>query len=71
VVAYSDGVTEAKAPDGTMYGVDRLVALLERIGPKTETCDDLRSVILDDVRVFRAGREQDDDVTVVVLRRRK
>lgn len=52
-----------------MYGVERLVALLERIALTTETCGDLRALILDDVQSFRDGVEQDDDVTLVVFRR--
>jgi len=69
VVAFSDGVTESKGPDGEMYGTDRLISLLEKTVPGAPTCDRVRAAILDDVAAFRAGCEQDDDVTVVVLRR--
>jgi len=69
VVAYSDGVTEARSPDGTMYGEDRLVDLLGREAPNATSCSELRVAIMADLSTFRDGQEQDDDVTVVVLRR--
>jgi len=71
VVAYSDGVTEARSPNGEMYGTDRLMALLERVAPAATGSAEIRAAVLEDVRKYRGGCEQDDDVTVVALRRTK
>ena len=71
IVVYSDGVTEARNRDGEMYGTARLVALLENIAHENMRCSEIRAAVLEDVSRFRSGREQDDDVTVVALRRTK
>ncbi len=71
VVVYSDGVTETRGADNEMYGVDRLVGLLEIEAGRGASCAEIRGAILEDVRSYREQPEQDDDVTVVVLRRTK
>lgn len=71
VVAYSDGVTEARNTDRKMYETDRLVALLEKIAPMNMQCGEIRAAVLEDVARFRDGCEQEDDITVVALRRTK
>ena len=63
---YTDGVTEATAPDRALFGLDRFVRFLrERAGEPLEdiTRDMLR--VLDD---FQQGRQY-DDITLVTLRR--
>jgi hypothetical protein len=66
VVFFTDGVTEARAPDGTFFGVDRLADLLTRASaggnPPPETLRRLVHSILD----HQAGDLQDDATAVLV-----
>ena len=66
LLLYSDGLVEAHAPDGSMYGFPRLRASFGRGRSGNELIDDL----VGDLRRF-TGRdwEQEDDITVVTLRR--
>jgi serine phosphatase RsbU (regulator of sigma subunit)/anti-sigma regulatory factor (Ser/Thr protein kinase) len=66
LLVYSDGFVEAHAPDGEMYGFGRLRSAFAADLAGSELIDRL----LDDLRGF-TGRdwEQEDDLTVVNLRR--
>jgi len=70
LVIYTDGFTEARAPDGvTMFGVGRLAEALG--GPRTalplERCaEELKAA----VERFTGSAELQDDLTVLMLRRR-
>ncbi|MEQ8765826.1 MAG: SpoIIE family protein phosphatase [Planctomycetota bacterium] len=64
LVLYTDGVTEARAPDGSLYGEARLRGLLaDKTG---KDAHGWHEAIASSVRGFRAGREADDDTTLVV-----
>ena len=65
VLAYTDGVTEASAPDGTLFGVDRLQALLAEADPRTGR--DAVDAVLAGVRVFAGGTEQADDIAMLAV----
>jgi serine phosphatase RsbU (regulator of sigma subunit) len=67
IVAYTDGVTEARSPDGAFYGEDRLLALLGRLGGRSAA--EIVDTVVSDVRTFRAGAEPSDDLTILVIRR--
>ena len=66
VVFFTDGVTEARAPDGTFFGTDRLADLVGRASaggnPPPETLRRLVHSILD----HQAGDLQDDATAVLV-----
>jgi hypothetical protein len=66
VVFFTDGVTEARSPDGTFFGTDRLADLLSRASaggnPPPETLRRLVHSILD----HQAGDLQDDATAVLV-----
>jgi sigma-B regulation protein RsbU (phosphoserine phosphatase) len=66
VIIYTDGVTDSETRAGEYYGTERLRSVLEKNadGSAREVC---RRVI-EDVRAFGDGENQ-DDLTVVVLRR--
>ncbi len=64
---FTDGVTEARNPQGDLYGIDRLRAAVAKAPDDVES---LGSAILADVRRFAAGRPQSDDLTVVCFSRR-
>ena len=65
VLAYTDGVTEALAPDGTFFGDERLLALLSAAGPRTG--QDAVGAVLAGVRAFAADAEQADDIAMLAV----
>jgi len=67
LVAFSDGVTEAMNAEEEEYGdehLERLVADLAHLDPAA-----LRDAILEDVESFTSGAPQNDDVTLVIVKR--
>ena len=62
----SDGCTDQTAPDDTMVGTERVHRLLE--SRSWQGSDHLVQMILDRVADHADGKEQDDDVTAIVLR---
>jgi len=67
LVVFSDGVPEARRPDGEFYGDERLAALLAA-GPRSESAEDMGARVLAAIESFQAG-ELADDVTVLVVGR--
>jgi sigma-B regulation protein RsbU (phosphoserine phosphatase) len=69
LVAYSDGVTEAMNAQEEMFGEERIAAVIDqhKNAPASEIIDHLVSA----VKTFAAGYPQSDDITVVVMRRKK
>ncbi|MEN0000518.1 MAG: SpoIIE family protein phosphatase [Pseudomonadota bacterium] len=65
VVLGTDGITEAFAPSGTMYGWDRLETLV--LGTRLKAPQALVSQIVADVDAFADGRPQSDDLTCLAL----
>ena len=65
---FSDGVTEAMDPDEQLYGVPRLVGVLQR---KTDLpLDEIQKTVLESVENFARGARQADDLTMLVVRYR-
>jgi phosphoserine phosphatase RsbU/P len=69
LVAYSDGVTEAMNAQEEMFGEERIAAVIDqqKNAPASEIIDHLFAA----VKTFAAGYPQSDDITVVVMRRKK
>ena len=63
LIFYTDGLSEAQAPDDSFYGEDRLEALLG------QPSEDLQAAILTDVAAFIQGRALADDLTLLMLSR--
>ncbi|MFI5098008.1 MAG: SpoIIE family protein phosphatase [Candidatus Acidiferrales bacterium] len=63
---FSDGVTEAMDPDEQMYGVPRLVGVLE--GKTDLPLDEIQKTVLESVENFARGARQADDLTMLVVR---
>jgi serine phosphatase RsbU (regulator of sigma subunit) len=63
---YTDGLVEAHAPDGEMFGFPRLRALIA----KHAEVGRLEGLLLEGLRSFVGeGWEQEDDITLLTLRR--
>lgn len=64
---YTDGITEAQAPDESFYGADRLEALLRGlVSSSPAECVDH---VVGGVNRFASGAPPADDLTVLALRR--
>ncbi|HEX2756852.1 MAG TPA: SpoIIE family protein phosphatase [Candidatus Limnocylindrales bacterium] len=66
-VGHTDGITEARAPDGSFYGEDRFRALLA--GLAGTTAAGIVAAVTADVASFRGRAEPSDDLTLLVVRR--
>ena len=67
LVCYTDGVTEAMAPGGAMFGLEGMMALFDR-RPLADAADTLRE-LTHAVDAYSDPTSQRDDLTVVVLKR--
>lgn len=65
MVLTSDGITEAHNPEGEMYGFARLMG---RVAKKSKN-DDLVTALVGDLEKWTGPGEQEDDITLVVVRR--
>ncbi len=68
LVLYTDGVTDARRPDGTMFGDARLQAALEGAGGATAAA--VLARLQTAVDRFSDGAPPEDDLTILVLRYR-
>jgi sigma-B regulation protein RsbU (phosphoserine phosphatase) len=66
VVFFSDGVSDARGPDGSQFGDERIGATCERT--RGASSGDVVHAVLESVREFTGGALQQDDMTVVVVR---
>jgi phosphoserine phosphatase RsbU/P len=66
LVAFTDGVTEARNPDAELFGEARLRDLLG--GLRDGTPGVAVAAILDGVRAFAGSAEQADDIAILALR---
>lgn len=62
----TDGVTEAAAPDGRLYGEARLGRFLS--DHNADAPDELLAHLMTDVAVFTGGAAAEDDRTVMIVR---
>ncbi|MET4580116.1 PP2C family protein-serine/threonine phosphatase [Ottowia thiooxydans] len=65
LLLYTDGVTEAANPEGSLFGESRLNALASEYKAPNS---DFPEVLLEAVRQFEAGAPQTDDITLVTAR---
>jgi predicted ester cyclase len=66
LVAYSDGVTEARDSSGEEFGEERLLSCVQ--ANCTRSPVDIMECLLSTVHQFSAGTAQSDDLTMLVLR---
>jgi sigma-B regulation protein RsbU (phosphoserine phosphatase) len=68
LLAFTDGVTEARAPNGGLFSDKRLVGLVEEKSPASAS--ELLTRIDDALRQFVDGHGFSDDVTMLAVRRK-
>lgn len=66
VILYTDGIPEAMNKLGEIYSDDRLKTLLQKIEDHT-TPREITGKMLESTKVYAAGAEQSDDITILVL----
>jgi serine phosphatase RsbU (regulator of sigma subunit) len=66
VLLYTDGVTEARTPDGEQFGLDRLADLLEREAASGRTAEELLRRLVQSVLDHQAGGLRDDATLLLV-----
>lgn len=66
LVAFTDGVTEAKGAENKLYGEDKL---MQRLNEPVSSADDMLRRIMEDLRIHTKGMEQSDDITMLAIRR--
>jgi len=67
VVCYTDGVTEARSPEGEFFGEERLGDLLRSLAPDL-SAEAVARAVHDAVYAFSKSEDLEDDMTLVVLR---
>lgn len=65
LVLYTDGVTDREGPDGQLYDMERLSAMVARNAEAAPAA--LLARLVKDVESFVGGREADDDQTLLVI----
>jgi sigma-B regulation protein RsbU (phosphoserine phosphatase) len=62
---FTDGVTEARRPDGEMFGEERLQAVL--YAGQNPTAQAACEAVLAEVRAFSDYTAQSDDIAVIAM----
>ncbi len=68
VVLYTDGITEAESGDRCLYGLERLIQVVEKHW--SGTAREIRTAVIGDLRLHIGDRAVYDDITLVVLKRK-
>ncbi len=68
VVLYTDGITEAKNMNKVLYGLDRLIKVIQINWQRTAT--EIRHAVIDDVRSHIGQQKVFDDITLLILKQK-
>jgi len=68
MVLFTDGITEAESEDEKLYGIDNLIASVQRTHKASATS--IAAAIIADVRAHIGKQKVHDDITLVVLKHR-
>lgn len=66
LVLYTDGVTEAEKADKQQFGEDKLLAVVKESAG--EDCEAECKTLYSSVKSFTDGNEQNDDITIMVIK---
>ena len=67
LVLYTDGVTEAIDPEGNEFGLERLIESVR--ASATSGAPAVVNRLIDDLRNFVGAQPQNDDITVIAIRK--
>jgi sigma-B regulation protein RsbU (phosphoserine phosphatase) len=67
LVLYTDGVTEALDNDGNEFGVGRMIDSIRQSAP--HGAQSIVTRLIEDVRSFAASTPQNDDITLIAIRK--
>lgn len=67
IILYTDGVTEAETATKELYGEDRLLCWAAEIKSEPLTAKELGDNLMQSVRAFTDGAEQNDDITIMTI----
>ncbi len=66
VVLYTDGITEAQSPNGDLFGLNRLIYIIE--SQATDSPENLQQSILSEIATFRRDLSRGDDATLLIVK---
>lgn len=66
MLLYTDGIVEARNPEGVEYGYDRLKDLMEKVA--SGSANDISEKVLQNLYQFNGDKELDDDYTALVIK---
>jgi len=67
-VLYTDGITEAENMDKLLYGLERLIEVIEINWQRSAS--DIRDAVIKDVRSHTGEQKVFDDITLLVLKQK-
>lgn len=68
LVLYTDGVTEAMNSKSELFGEQRLLELIDLYATEEKNAKEISSYIRRQILTFSSSAEQDDDITLLVLK---
>ena len=68
LVLYTDGVTDARAPDGTVFGQERLLEMIKAC--RGCEAQDMQEALLSTIHTFVGSAPRFDDLTLLIVARR-
>ncbi len=68
VLAYTDGITEARTPDGEFFGVARLIDFMDRHAEESLRPEQMLARLVASVREHQASDDLGDDATALMVR---
>jgi len=67
IVMYTDGVSEAKNIDNDEFTDEKIINLLQN--NLSTSAEELKNILIEEVSLFSAGRDQFDDITIITLKK--
>jgi serine phosphatase RsbU (regulator of sigma subunit) len=67
LLLYTDGVVEAHNPDAELFGVDRMLKIIDSL--KHRSVRHVQDAIISEVQAFTKSEQQFDDLTMVLIKR--
>ena len=70
ILLYSDCLNESTNAEGKQYGVARIISSLEQV-PAGENAHEIMAHVIDDFVGWTGGEKFNDDLTVIIIKRKK